>query len=674
MNTSLIISFINRPLGGDYWIHVEQVLPDDSTATLGELAKLVDTLYGVNPCNTLGVENTLSIDIVDGENYLHEEEAVEETTEESDQAAKKQFFKDTVKSTFTLNLCSTNVEGDYLTQVKIARSHADVDYKLNLTNGTVDSTVLVEEIFTKTYTVEKATGLQLDFPVISGAVFSWTTPVVVGGAGYRTAPDIILTGRTLSWDEPVTGALTVSYLTRYDLAAITVFGSDGQQGECRAIAFYRGLADDIALTPPDIDGDAAEFDRQNYCPTAQWKVGEGEVTCWQTVITEYKCRCSNSLAYSVSEDVETSCPAGVRCGFGLSECSKFVGTVTKFGGYVFCSGEDTVLSDPNYYEQMCCDPPAGSLPKCRETYAANTGGESLAPDILAGYQTLYGDTLKLVPVSPADGDCGYTKTTVTTLVKNCCDTVEPLEIDTENSAEVVADNSSGIVSVTGGRLPLTVSVRGSGFFLDSNRSFRDGTVNGTSFGIYTGGACGACTIAITDGCSTTTHFVRSTNGRWEVEYSGQGGVVPYTSSVTGEHVGGCPAILPGGGAGGTFSTTLFQGISGAVKISQFFINTTCTYNSSALATTFDAALVRCQEMSSSGCASVNDIPNRTAGSCFSHTPTCGECGTCSYPTGYLYYSLDPGPHTNIYQLDTDLWRAQVGWGIINNSQVERWVC
>lgn len=98
---------------------------------------------------------------------------------------------------------------------------------------------------------------------------------------------------------------------------------------------------------------------------------------------------------------------------------------------------------------------------------------------------------------------------------SCCDKVEPLILDENYSVDVLADNSYGYIRVSGGRLPLTVSVRGQGFYLDPNHTMRDGTIDGGVFVVYTGAACGPCKITVSDGCSVYVGTIHSVNGHWE---------------------------------------------------------------------------------------------------------------------------------------------------------------
>lgn len=95
-----------------------------------------------------------------------------------------------------------------------------------------------------------------------------------------------------------------------------------------------------------------------------------------------------------------------------------------------------------------------------------------------------------------------------------CDYEDP-EWDTENSVEVLADNSNGLVFVTGGKGPYTweIEIGAVGFSF-----FDDAVIVRTSdpqVRVYTSDACGACTIICTDDCGeTTSGSVRAADGRW----------------------------------------------------------------------------------------------------------------------------------------------------------------
>lgn len=97
---------------------------------------------------------------------------------------------------------------------------------------------------------------------------------------------------------------------------------------------------------------------------------------------------------------------------------------------------------------------------------------------------------------------------------NCCDFVEPMDWDWENSAEVVAPGSRAIVGIIGGAPPFYVSVRGEGFTLDGWR-IRDGWVDTRMFWVYASWiSCGWGPIEVSDGCSIARGGIRSTVGKW----------------------------------------------------------------------------------------------------------------------------------------------------------------
>jgi len=126
------------------------------------------------------------------------------------------------------------------------------------------------------------------------------------------------------------------------------------------------------------------------------------------------------------------------------------------------------------------------------------------------------ETVVLIPVGPLDGVCGEIETRYDVAPKNCCDDEFLTEIvyDIENSADIIADGSGGLVLWEGGQAPYEVSVRGQGFFLDRNYTVTDATTNSSSLIIRTEDACGVGSISITDGCSVATGYVRSTEGEW----------------------------------------------------------------------------------------------------------------------------------------------------------------
>lgn len=510
MDKSISVTFNNNVIvkKSEYWIKLELVENED-TATLGETAELLDSIYELNPC-TESVNNELVV----------EDEKPEPLT--------LQDFEAIVRNQFKINMCNANFNNDYIAQIKVFKSHRDVPYTLKFDNGELKSSTFKQELVTENLVVENATSVTLSYTLVGNLTHSLNN--YVNTDNNTTAPNIVIDGSTISWDVPITASFTVSYLTEYDLVDITVFANDeGEMGECQVLCFYHGLVEELTLTPPDIDEDTNEIYRSKYCGRSQIEIpSSDEVTCYETVTKIYKCQCSGEKAYEVTEKVNVTCPDNMRCprdfntriNNGIASCEVNLGFRSVHAGYVDCGETTEDISDPAFYMDYCCDYPQVTLPKCDVYYEKNPGGKTLDTDKQNSYIAEYGDLVDIIYVSPKDGDCGNIKYNQVRNRKNCCDEVEPIEIDVYNSADIIGDNSGGYVVFTGGRYPFSVSIRGSGFWLDYNRTIKDGIINSNIFIIYTSDACGSCKITISDGCSVANYFVKSTNGQWVPTYIG----------------------------------------------------------------------------------------------------------------------------------------------------------
>lgn len=121
-----------------------------------------------------------------------------------------------------------------------------------------------------------------------------------------------------------------------------------------------------------------------------------------------------------------------------------------------------------------------------------------------------------------ENPCGYLVTKFDLSGKSCCDEAIPLEYLEDESGDIVAPNSFVKIAVLGGLSDLTVSVRGSGFWLDSERTIRDATFIGNNnplipfyITVYTTAACGYCAVTVNDGCSSVEGDIKGTDGFWE---------------------------------------------------------------------------------------------------------------------------------------------------------------
>ena len=121
-----------------------------------------------------------------------------------------------------------------------------------------------------------------------------------------------------------------------------------------------------------------------------------------------------------------------------------------------------------------------------------------------------------VELQPRTHPCGEKRTKYDLTGENCCDEVDPLEIDTAESAQVVADNSSCIIYLKkSSTKPFLVSIRGEGFYANADTGQKDLLYSdGALILVETLAACGICTVTINDGCSIAIHQISSINGKW----------------------------------------------------------------------------------------------------------------------------------------------------------------
>lgn len=503
MNKSISINFDNKKYvsqSSEYWLKLELVEEKD-TATLGEVAELLDAIYEINPCEDK-TEDSLVI----------EEQKSEPITLER--------LQELVKNQFKLNMCNANFNNDYIAKVKVFRSHKTLPYVLKFDNGEIKSTTFTQEQITENLTVENATSVTLSY-TLAGNLYT-TLNNYVFTTDKITTPILKIDGSTISWDVPITASITASYLTEYDLVEIAVFANEeGEMGECLVLGFYHGLVEELTLTPPDIDEDTNEIYRSKYCGTNRWEItSEDNVTCYETRTMIYKCQCSGEVAYEVTEEVNVTCPQDIRCprGFGttinngVATCSVNLGFKTIEAGYIDCGETTDDINSPEFYMEYCCDYPQVTLPKCDVYYAKNPGGKTLDIDKQNEYISKYGELVEFINVSPENGDCGNIKYNQVRNRKNCCDEVLPIIYDTINSVTTLSKGTSGIIYISGGRAPFKYSVRGHSFSFDGGQDIisEDRHVR-----IYAGpDSCGPAWVTVSDGCSEAKGYLRSPDGSW----------------------------------------------------------------------------------------------------------------------------------------------------------------
>jgi len=550
---SLTINFgLGKSLVDPYWLRMELVEPDDGQMTVGEAAEFIDSLYDTSICGE--VDSQPEPEKPDGTDW------------------------DRALDLLTLPTCDALAAfeeagdpGAYDVQIRVYRSHQGEVYKLVLSNGSVTGgPARTEEDRVITLDIENQSSITLDTPIVRNLFAAWQ-----GVDG----PDIHVVGNTFYWEGNFTGVLRAEFVTVFDLISIHVTGIENTESEvitgsspegwlgegwysgsedgdeldevkdikCACLAFYHYMYELLVLSKPETDESVEEEEAAAICRYAGSTHVEGDAglgddeewtreaciaecneryadssylskcleycnrVCFKNVKYNTICACGGDKS-TATEKEPTPCPPGYNTGSTLSGEAEAGGEK-----YIDCGVDD--VNDPAFYEQKCCDEWSDlfgdtPLPLCEEHHAPFTGQpptEKQTQDI----KQAHGNNAKIIPVGPLEGKCGEIITTQDVGQQDCCDEVSQLLWDYDNSAVTVTPGSFAVVLVTGGTLPLNVSVRGDGFWLDAAHTIRDGIVNGRSIEIHADAdACGAAAVGIDDGCSSVSSYVRSTEGHW----------------------------------------------------------------------------------------------------------------------------------------------------------------
>jgi len=487
----LTIPVTGRSITDPWWIRLEQEVIEDDSASLADAADLLDTLYNLDPCDDGTTEETADPDST--------------TTDE------------TVEAEVRSIVCQYDENGNIDVNLMVYRSSPVEEYTLALQGGAIKTVETVTATVTKNIRVENAASITLDAPVLGNFSASWSG-TVYGSSGAIT-PTITRVGNTIDFGGVTVkaGTIRVSYSTEYDLCTITVLGVDGEPGECTARAFYHGLVNELALEVPEPSEELGSCQIHWNALETHYKI-----ECYRTVVVSKRCQCSEDEIDSYQYDEIVDCPDSVvRCPGSLTECQHFVGTVAAHE-YVVCSNDETGrVSDPAYYEEVCCRTPGSlTLPQCEVKHATWKGGLGIEGGAQQYYDQ-YGKDLEIVPVSPPGGICG--NWTITQKVGlDCCASIDPPEWDWTNSLQVLGDSSNGFVFWSASLGPYSVRIYGTGFTLEKGR--KTALVSAPSIRVYTDAdACGSGRITVTDYCGNTVQgSVRSINGQWVQVYDDTG--------------------------------------------------------------------------------------------------------------------------------------------------------
>jgi hypothetical protein len=539
---SLTISYQNRSTVDDpYWLRMQVHEDEPNTVTVGEAADIIDELYSTSPCD--------------------DEPTPEEIEEPTGSVWDKAFDKTKLVSCDNLDAMDTD-PGAYDVKIRVYRSHQDEVYKLVLSNGIAQRPIRVEDQEVEILEVEDSYSVTLKSPVYKNFKAVWTD---IDG------PRIKRNGNTLSWSVKTTGTLRVEYGTIYDLVDIHVTGQHTDQSalfgtvdpwmgtgwysgsevddqldsiqdtECQVLAFYHYQYESLTLTKPETDSSISSTDLEEICQYAgtvhrgdsngfgdgRYDVDDCKEACGDDETCKKDCEkvCYKTIKYTTvckcgghESDTRTQVP--VQCPPGYNTGSDVDGGAEEYGGtkYIDCGVDE--VSDKQFYEDRCCEPWSfrnadGSerdLPECYELYEPFPALRDIDKDSLVEE---YGENINIIAVGPVEDRCGDIVTEQNVPKKQCCDEIEPITWDYDNSAVAITPGSSGIVFVKGGKGPYTWKVRGDGFYLDDKYTIRDGVTSTGQLRIYLDtGSCGPCSVYVADGCSSVSESVRSTAGEW----------------------------------------------------------------------------------------------------------------------------------------------------------------
>ena len=478
-NPQLSISFAaNAGDSEKYWVRLEQVQTRPEAISLADAARLIDAYYNIAPCDTDTFGNG-------------GEAAVDTTITEED------YYKAALKAVDLSSYCAGNQYWE--AQVDVLRSHNQPAYVLHNQPATRIRTETVRTCKVEQLSVDKANFVDLSWPC--------ERVLSLYGAVLHS-----LRGSTLNFTRPVTGLVTVVYESVWDRVTLRVslldtdhnmMQAEGQPAA--ALVFWRGLAAACAVQRPETEelygsGNMDERVRDKLCnPSGSSSHGQaGGGNCWQNVEHYRLCQCSGSEAPGTWQTVESAeCPEDTKAGAN-------VGSRRQLAGYVYCEGEEDDVHDPEYYERVCCKPPPGPLPLCRETRALWNGDAGIEGG--AGYyKELYGANVQLIAIRP-EGGCGEKVWKWDTPNKDCCQDIIPLSPSPNNPETFQPGESHSIGVLDGKPGELIWEAHGGLYFKDGGRKVYTLRTPSRSVAVYAEdeGTCPEPSIDVDDGCQPLT--------------------------------------------------------------------------------------------------------------------------------------------------------------------------
>lgn len=334
--------------------------------------------------------------------------------------------------------------------------------------------------------------------------------------------------------------------------------------------------------------------------------------------------------------------------------------------YTTYTGPDDLFTEAEQIEQCCEEVDVDICADVGKTEIYTSAPIADFEEKIDEIRSKYGNIRNVyVETIGPNGPCGERHTTWVAN-KVCCEDVTPLTWNFDDSVEVLTDNSSGVVAVLGGRSPYRWKLRGSGFFVDAGKTRREAVTETDYLVVFTSDACGACTIEVTDGCSTTTGQVASTDGYWDyVYYSSMG--AEGDNQGNGPFPGGCPVLFGAESPADSFNSDTFEDQSPGWKIRQtFFRRSNRQY---AADPSYDYIMSVCENL---GDLCGDKDPLQLSGACFSFEgyANCENSGIGN--GGYLSY--DVGNQKAVYLPGTSFWYMDSGCSYVSGTQIWKWKC
>lgn len=525
INSKTIDFGLQNKLSTNYWIRLELLSPlfNQEVVTVSEASEVIDSVFDVDVCGT----SSAQIGGLPAPDWM-----IQGDVEEANSRLNAAF------SNISYNPCVFEPgSANYYVDILVFRSHVNLDYKLVLNVGKEAS----RRIQTKQVH---------EFVRFENGIGSASYPIINVIDCDKEVKEI--SGDNIQINSEYSGILAVKYETQYDIVTLFVNESPiGLPQKAHCIAFFHGVTDTIDIEHPQIDYNSVQNIGCNPDVSETKKDEEEEDPyngpCYQRYIYNQFCSCDRTNLRSVKDEVRVvACPDNAAIPHSDTEQGvyNFHWQAKTIDWYISCpdlAPED--VGDPEFYIEKCCKTHTQNgvtLPKCKTFMQNWTGGS----EIVRGRDFYINNALSnqkviLIPVSP-DGLCGEIEIVQDVEAENCCDDPDlvPITINGDYSADVIADDSSGVIRFYGGKGTITIKVSGQGFFLDPLYTKKQiiheykPYVTGTSrsFVVYTEDACGVCIVEVTDECTTDTYKLKSTNGRWVEIDSGQSVINKYKGS------------------------------------------------------------------------------------------------------------------------------------------------